>query len=356
MAKLSLILCFIFITFSVLNLCNAKKKVGIYELKNGDLSINVTNYGATILSVLVPDKQGNVADVVLGFENFGDYLHDDVYFGAIAGRVANRVGGAKFTLDGKTYKLFANDGKNTLHGGHRGFSDVIWTVSEYVKDGSLPHIVLNYNSFDGEEGFPGDLNVSVTYALTDKDKLSVTMKAKALNKPTPVNLAQHTYWNLNGHNSGDILSHEIQIFASNITPVDANLIPTGKLTPVKGTPYDFLEPQTVGSRINELKSGYDINYALDEPSDKIKKVVVVHDSKSGRTMELWANKPGVQFYSGNMLKAEKGKDGAVYGPHDGLALETQGFPDSVNHPNFPSQIVTPEKPYEHFMLYRFSTS
>ncbi|PIA27919.1 hypothetical protein AQUCO_07400036v1 [Aquilegia coerulea] len=353
MAKFSLVILLCF-TFSVLNLCNAKKPVGIYELKHGDFSMKVTNYGATILSVLIPDLQGNVADIVLGFDNFGDYLTDDVYFGAIAGRVANRVGGAKFTLDGKTYKLIANDGNNTLHGGHRGFSDVIWTVSEYVKEGPLPRIVLNYNSFDGEEGFPGDLHVSVTYALTAIDTLSVTMKAEALNKPTPVNLAQHTYWNLRGHNSGNILSHEIQIFGSNITPVDANLIPTGELAPVKDTPYDFLEPRRIGSRINDLKSGYDINYVLDGPSDQIRKVALVHDSYSGRTLELYANKPGVQFYSGNMLTSQKGKDGAIYGPHDGLALETQGFPDSVNHPNFPSQIVTTEKPYEHSMLYIFS--
>ncbi|KAF9605779.1 hypothetical protein IFM89_018445 [Coptis chinensis] len=355
LSNLSSLILFILITFTFSNLTEAKKKVGIYELKKGDISINVTNYGATILSFVLPDNQGKLADVVLGFENFADYLSDDVYFGAIAGRVANRIGGAEFHLDGKTYKLFPNDGHNTLHGGHRGFSDVIWTVSDYAKDGPSPKIVLTYNSFDGEQGFPGELNVSVTYTLVGSNKLSVVMKAEAPRKPTPVNLAQHTYWNLGGHDSGVILSNTVQLFASNITPVDSNLIPTGEIAAVKDTAYDFLEPHTVGSRINELKSGYDINYVVDGPLGGIKKVAVVHDTKSGRMLELWSDKPGLQFYSGNMLKGQKGKGGAVYGPHTGLCLETQGFPDSVNHPNFPSQIVTPEKPYEHFMLYRFTT-
>jgi aldose 1-epimerase len=195
----------------------------------------------------------------------------------------------------------------------------------------------------------------VTYELIQKNKLAVIMGAKALNKATPVNLAQHTYWNLGGQASGNILSHSLQLFGSKITSVDDQLIPTGKIDPVKGTPYDFLEPRQIGSRLKELSNGYDINYVLDSGSPlHLKKAAVVHESKSGRKMELWTNKPGVQFYTGNLLHNLKGKGGFVYSQHAALCLETQGFPDSVNHPNFPSQIVNPGQIYKHIMVYRFT--
>lgn len=205
-------------------------------------------------------------------------------------------------------------------------------------------------------GFPGDLNVTVGYSLIGDKKLRVTMKAKALNKPNPVNLAQHTYWNLGGHNSGNILSEEIQIFGSHYTPVDSELIPTGKIESVKGTPYDFLEPHKVGSRISKLPSGYDINYVLDGAAgNKLRQAAIVHDNKSGRMMELLTDAPGMQFYTSNSLKNVKGKGGFVYQSHAALCLETQAFPDSVNHPNFPSTIVTAGKTYKHHMLFKFST-
>ena len=205
-------------------------------------------------------------------------------------------------------------------------------------------------------GFPGALFVIVSYTLLGSGQLSVTMKAKALNKPTPVNLAQHTYWNLGGHNSGDILSNEVQIFGSHITAVDSHLIPTGKLVPVKGTPYDFLKPHIVGSRIKKLPTGYDINYVLDGGAGfRMKPAAVVHEKKSGRVLELSTNAPGVQFYTANFLKDVKGKGGFVYQPHAALCLETQAFPDSVNHPNFPSTIVSPGYSYKHYMLFKFST-
>ncbi|KAF9610888.1 hypothetical protein IFM89_025422, partial [Coptis chinensis] len=258
---------------------------------------------------------------------------DKVYFGATVGRVANRIGGAKFTLNGTTYKLVANEGKNILHGGKIRFGDVIWQVKKFKQDGPAPYITFAYRSADGEQGFPGAVAASVTYMLYGNQKLSVIMKARALNKATPINLALHTYWNLG----------------------DDELIPTGKIDPVKGTPFDFLKPHTVGSRIDKVPKGYDINYAVDGPNDhKLKKVVKVHDPKSGRLMKLWSDQPGVQFYTGNMLKDVKGKGGFVYGPHATLCLETQGFPDAVNHPNFPSVIVNPSKPYTHFMLFQFS--
>lgn len=210
--------------------------------------------------------------------------------------------------------------------------------------------------FRSSIGFPGDLDVSVTYKLFGDYDMSVKMKAKARKKATPVNLAQHTYWNLAGHNSGDILSNSLQLFASHYTPVDQSLIPTGKIVSVHGTPYDFTEPNTIGSRIGELPSGYDINYVLDRQGDHhaMKKAAVVKDGKSGRVMELWTNAPGVQLYTGNMLKGVVGKGGFVYEPHAAVCLETQGFPDSVNHPNFPSQIVNPGEVYRHHMLYKFS--
>ncbi|XP_061353126.1 uncharacterized protein LOC133297903 [Gastrolobium bilobum] len=330
------------------------KKIGFYELKRGNMKLNLTNYGATIISVIVPDKHGNLADITLGYDSMDSYKNDTCYFGGLIGRVANRIGKAQFTLHGKTYKLPANDNGNTLHGGTSGFSDVVWTVKSHKEDN---HITFTYDSFDNEQGFPGKLEVSVTYMLMGTNKLGVKMIATPVDKPTPVNLAQHTYWNLRGHNSGDILSHMVQIFASQITPVDDKLIPTGELKSVKGTPYDFLEPKEVGSQINELPGLYDINYVLDKGSpEHFRKVAIVKDNVSGRKLELWSNQPGVQYYTSGMLKDTIGKGGAIYHKYGGIALETQGFPDSVNHQNFPSQIVHPGETYKHYMVYRFTAS
>lgn len=233
--------------------------------------------------------------------------------------------------------------------------------SQYRKDGDVHFLDSNPKSTyvvfpECYAGFPGDLISTVTYMLVGDYELIVTMKAKALNKATPVNLAQHTYWNLGGHNSGNILSNEVQIFGSHFTPVDKQLIPTGQIVSVKRTPYDFLKPCIVGSRINKLPSGYDINYALDyTASHKLRLAAIVQHKKSGRKMELYTNAPGLQFYTGNFLKDVKGKGGCVYEAHAALCLETQGFPDAVNQPNFPSQIVFPGKAYRHSMLFKFST-
>ncbi|KAK1373355.1 Aldose 1-epimerase [Heracleum sosnowskyi] len=357
MAKLS-ILIWVILVVTVLfqiNLSTAANKggdVGVYEIKRRDFSIKVTNYGATVLSVMIPDKNGKIDDVVLGFDSVEDYSNDTTYFGALVGRVANRIGNARFTLNGVLYKLSANDGNNTLHGGKNGFSEKIWTVEDHKPDS---HITLTYNSPDGQNGFPGDVAVSVTYIFMGTNKLAVKMKANPKSKATPINLASHTYWNLAGQDSGDILSHSIQLLASKITPVDDALIPTGQIVPVSGTAYDFLQPRNIGSKINDLSDGYDINYVLDGTSKKhLNKAAIVHDSKSGRKMELWTNKPGVQFYTSNMVHNVKGKLGFVYQKYAGLCLETQGFPDSVNHPSFPSQIVNPGETYEHIMVYRFT--
>ncbi|KAL0286042.1 UNVERIFIED_CONTAM: Aldose 1-epimerase [Sesamum angustifolium] len=362
MGKAYVCLCVLITAFALR--CEGAEEIGTYELERGDFSVKISNYGATVLSLVLPDRNGKLDDVVLGYGSIDEYRsviiscslqNDTTYFGAIVGRVANRIAGAKFTLNGKLYNLPANDHGNTLHGGTIGFSDVVWTVESYVKNS---HLTLTYHSHDGEQGFPGDLSVMVTYMLIDTNKLGIKMQAKSLNKPTPVNLASHTYWNLGGHTSGDILSHTIQLRASRITPVDDKLIPTGEISPVKGTPYDFLEPRKIGSKFTELPDGYDINYVLDRTGDgkHFTKVATVHEEKSGRKMELWTDQPGVQFYTSNMLPDTVGKGGFVYKKHAAFCLETQGFPDSVNHPNFPSQILVPGVEYRNVMVYRFTAS
>ncbi|XP_022844966.1 aldose 1-epimerase [Olea europaea var. sylvestris] len=354
MAKRSLCFAVFIIALAIgRNVCEAEEEIGFYELKKGNFTVKITNYGATVLSVIVPDKHGKLDDIVLGFPSIDGYKNDSTYFGALVGRVANRIGGAQFTLNGKKYRLPANDHGNTLHGGSKGFSDVIWTVNRYVRDS---HITLSYDSYDGEQGFPGQVSVFVTYMFIGTNKLAINMQAKPINKATPINLASHTYWNLGGHNSGDILSHKIQLFGSHITPVNDKLIPTGEISAVNGTAYDFLKPREIGSKINELSDGYDINYVIDQTGKgkHISKVAVVQDRKSGRNLELWSNQPGLQFYTSNMLDDVVGKEGFIYKKYAALCLESQGFPDSVNHPNFPSQIVNPGEVYKHIMVYRFT--
>ncbi|OIV90279.1 hypothetical protein TanjilG_08316 [Lupinus angustifolius] len=358
MTNIFVLLCLFFLASSgFVNGSIKKDPIRIFELKNGDLSLKVTNWGATLVSLVLPDKNGKLGDIVLGYESLKDYINDTTYFGATVGRVANRIGGAQFTLNGTHYKLIANEGNNTLHGGPKGFTHALWKVVRYQREGDRPRITFSYHSFDGEEGFPGDLLVTVSYIL-GKNSLNIIMKAKAINKPTPVNLINHAYWNLGNHNSGNILDEVVQIFGSKTTLVDDHLIPTGKFASVKGTPYDFLKPQIVGTRINQLPktNGYDTNYVLDGANgEEIKVAAIVHDKKSGRVMKISTNAHGLQFYTANFVKNEKGKDGFVYQPRSALCLETQAFPDSVNHPNFPSTIVTPEKPYKHVMFIKFST-
>lgn len=230
---------------------------------------------------------------------------------------------------------------------------MIWTVQQHV---THSHLTLTYTSRDGEQGFPGEVSVTVIYQLFESNKLIIKMVAEPKDKPTPINLASHTYWNLKGHANGDILSHKVQLLASKITPVDSDLIPTGLISAVSGTPYDFLEPQAVGSRIGEVEGGYDINYVLDGGKPHLTKAAIVSDEESGRMMELWTNQVGLQFYTGNMIGDTVGKNGVMYQKHGGLCLETQGFPDSVNHRKFPSQVVQPGHRYEHVMVYRFTAS
>ncbi|XP_031096293.1 aldose 1-epimerase-like [Ipomoea triloba] len=342
-----LLLCFL--SFALAGLvASRQEEVEFYLINKGDFSVKLTNYGARVASVILPDKNGKLIDIVLGYDTTKEYQHDGSNFGAIVGRVANRIGGAQFTLNGILYKLDANDGNNTLHGGSKGFSNVVWKVKTHKES----YITFTYHSPDGDQGFPGDVVAQVTYTLKQNPyKLIVKMNAKALNKPTPVNLAQHNYWNLGGHDSGDILSETLQIFASHITPVDATLIPTGQILAIKNTAFDFLKPVQVGTQMAKLPAGtrgFDNNYVLDdEGAGKRKRVAKVYDERSGIGMEVGATAPGVQLYTANHLQGVKGKGGAVYESHGALCLETQGFPDAVNHPNFPSTIVTPDQPYRH---------
>ncbi|XP_020696642.2 aldose 1-epimerase-like [Dendrobium catenatum] len=328
-----------------------RKNVGIYELKKGNFSVKITNWGATVLSVILPDSKGNLADVVLGYEGLRPYINGNTYFGALVGRVAGRISGARFVLNGTAYRLYPNEGKNSLHGGHRGFSFVIWTIKEKV-DGEFPYIKLYYYSFNKEQGFPGDLDVYVTYKISGDYELSITMEAKPKTKATPVNLLQHSYWNLGGHSSGTILSNTVQIFASYLIQVDNQSIPTGTISSVSDSPFDFRKPNIIKSRIKHVKNGYNTNYVVD--GHGMRKVAVVEDGRSGRAMELWANQPGVQFYTAYYVNDVEGKGGVIYKRYAGLCMASQGFPDAVNHPQFPSQIVKPGEVYKHDMLFKFS--
>ncbi|XP_072987539.1 uncharacterized protein [Typha latifolia] len=334
------------------------KKAELFELSNGTITVKLTNFGATITSLLVPDAHGNLADVVLGFDSPDHYYisGNAPYFGCIVGRVANRIKDGQFSLNGVLYSLPINNGPNSLHGGNKGFDKILWEVAEYNK-GEKPSITFKYHSKDGEEGYPGDVAVTATYSLQSNMSLKLEMEAISIDKPTPINLAQHTYWNLAGHNSGNVLEHLIQIWASHITPVDKSSIPTGEIMSVNGTPFDFNTESRVGSRIDKVPGGYDHNYVLDcgEERSGLKRVARVKDPLSLRVLNIWTDAPGVQFYTANYVDGVVGKGGAVYEKHSGLCLETQGFPNAINQPNFPSVLVQPGAKYKHTMLFEFST-
>ncbi len=334
------------------------KEVQEFTLTNEHgIKARLINYGAILTELEVPDKEGKLADVVLGFDDLKDYLAAHPYFGATIGRVGNRIARGKFSLEGKEYKLATNNGPNSLHGGTKGFDKVLWKA-DTAQVGGQSSVIFTYRSPDGEEGYPGNLDVTVSYTLTSNNELRIDYSAKT-DKATPVNLTHHSYFNLAGHNSGDILGHELMIAADRYTPVDDSLIPTGKIEPVKGTPLDFTTPTLIGKRIGELKGepgGYDHNYVLNRKGHALELVARVRDPKSGRVMEVLTTEPGLQFYSGNFLNGtNKGKGGAVYKKHQALCLEAQHFPDSVNQPSFPSIILKPDQTYKQTTIYRFRT-
>ena len=330
-----------------------------YTLRNKNgMEIKITNYGGIITHLMAPDKNGTFEDVVLGYDSLGGYLKASPYFGALVGRYGNRIGKAKFTLEGKTYSLLANNGPNSLHGGKVGFDKVIWKAELIDNDSALK---LSYSSKDGEEGFPGTLSTEVVYRLTDNNELEIEYTATT-DKPTIVNLTNHTYFNLTG-GKRDILGHQVSINADKFVPVDNTLIPTGKLQDVKGTPFDFLQPTEIGSRIDDPKDeqikfggGYDHCWVLNESGDSLRLASTAYEPTSGRYMETFTTEPGVQFYTGNFLNGSiTGKNGVVYGKRSGFCFETEHFPDSPNQPSFPSVVLRPGETYKTKTVYKFST-
>ena len=347
------------------------KPVHLWTLKNGKgMEAEITDYGTIIVSLKVPDMKGNVADVVLGRESAADYVARTQYFGCTAGRCANRIAGGKFSIDGKQYTLATNNGANHLHGGVKGFDKVVWS-GEGALTANGPQVTFTYRSKDGEEGYPGNVDVKVVYTLTATNELVVNMSATT-DAPTCVNLAHHSYWNLAGHESGSILGHELMLPAARYTPVDATLITTGEIAPVAGTPLDFTKMKPIGRDFAQMPAtkddpgGYDHNFVLDQaPKGEQKGAgsmwlsAILRDPKSGRMMEVWSNQPGIQFYTGNFLDGIPGKDGAVYQKNGALCLETQAFPDSINKQGkagWPNVVLRPGQTYEHNMVHRFVTA
>jgi aldose 1-epimerase len=329
--------------------------VDLYVLTNASGSqAKVITYGALLTELHVPDKDGKLGDVVLGFDDLKGYLTEHPYFGATIGRVTNRIAKAKFTLDGKEYTLAANNNGHSLHGGKKGFDKVVWKA-EPVKDAAA--VKFTYVSPDGEEGYPGKLTAAVTYTLTDANEVRLDYTATT-DKPTPVNLTNHSYFNLAGPASGDILGHELTLFADKYTPADKTFIPTGELAPVKGTPFDFTTPTKIGAHIEEAKgdpSGYDLNYVVSGGDKSPALAARVREPKTGRVMEVFTTEPGLQFYTGNFLDGTvKGKGGVAYKKHQAFCLEAQHYPDSVNQPKFPSIILQPGKTYTQTTVYKFS--
>lgn len=335
------------------------KKVALYTLKNTKgMAMQVTNYGARVVSLWAPDRAGKMSDVVLGYKDIHSYVNNpgERFLGAAIGRYGNRIANGKFTLDGKEYQLAAYNNGQCLHGGLKSFDRVVWNV-----DSVMPNkICFSYLSPDGEENFPGNLNVKMTYELTDNDDFEINYTATT-DKATPVNLTNHTFFNLKGEGNGDILAHELTIRASHFTPVDSLLIPTGELKETLGTPFDFQKPRQIGSRIDmddpQLRNGqgYDHNWVLDRHTDKnLEWAATVFEPVTGRQLEVWTTEPGLQFYSGNFFDgAATGKSGQPYDYRCGIALETQHFPDSPNHPDFPNTILKPGETYQQTCVYKF---
>jgi len=332
----------------------------LYTLTNrGGMKVTLTNYGGRVVSILVPDRQGKMSDVVLGFDNLDGYLGNNPFFGALVGRYANRIGKARFTLNGVEYKLAQNDGPNTLHGGVKGFDKVAWTARESSKN--PPALELTYVSPDGEEGYPGKLTSIVVYTLTDSNELKIDYTATT-DKDTVLNLTNHAYFNLAGEGNGDILKHEIMINADRFTPVDSTLIPTSELRNVEGTPFDFRKATAIGARIDandeqiKFGRGYDHNFVLNRTGRGLSLAARVTEPQSGRVLEVRTTQPGIQFYTGNFLDGSvHGKGGKAYGRRSAFCLETQHFPDSPNQPKFLSAVLKPGQTYHETTIYKFST-
>lgn len=330
------------------------KEVDLYTLVNANgLKAKIMTYGGIVTSLEVPDRDGKLADIVLGYDTLDEYIKSNPYFGALIGRFGNRIAKGKFTLKRTEYTLATNNGPNHLHGGIKGFDKVVWDA-EAMETEEGPALKLTYTSPDGEEGYPGTLSCTVIYTLTDKNELKISYEAET-DKPTVVNLTHHSYFNLAGYDSGDILDHKLMINADNFTPVDDTLIPTGEIKPVKDTPMDFTKPMAIGSRIEQVPGGYDHNYVLNSSDGSLALAASAYDPKTGRLMEIYTTEPGIQFYSGNFLDGTLKGKGAVYNKHTGFCLEAQHFPDSPNKSNFPSVVLKPRKKYTQLTVHKFST-
>lgn len=331
--------------------------VELYVLTNNKgVVAKIMTYGALLTELHVPDRDGKFDDVVLGFDNLKSYLAGHPFFGATVGRVANRIAKGKFKLDGKEYTLATNNGPNSLHGGIKGFDKMVWKA-EPVEAREGVGVKFTYRSPDGEEGYPGNLTCTVTYTLTNQNEVKIDYAATT-DKATPVNLTNHSYFNLGGIKGGSILNHELMLVASQYSPTDDTLIPTGEIRPVKGTPLDFTNPTSIGARIAQLKGkpvGYDHNYLIRRDGEGLVLAANVYEPRTGREMLMYTTEPGVQLYTGNFLDGKlKGKGGVAYDQYHGFCLEAQHFPDSVNHPNFPSIILAPGKTYTQTTVYKFA--
>jgi len=324
------------------------KKVYLYTLKAGDLTLCLSSFGAAWTSLMVPARTGGKTDVLLGFSGLDGYLHNGPFLGVTVGRFANRIGGAGFSLNGTRYQLDDNDNGNTLHAGRRGFDKMLWS-SEAYEDSKGIFVRFELESPDGDGGFPGDLKTVVTYGLSKSNEIIAHYTAKA-SAPTPVNLTNHAYFNLVGEGSGTIHSHEARLYSSSYIEIDDNLIPTGRLLPVRDTPFDFRERKPV---LRDREEGYDHCFTIEGDPGKLRPCAEIFEPVSGRAMKVFTTQPGVQFYTGNMLIDVPGKAGSVYRKHTGFCLETQSFPDSPNHPDFPSCIVGPDKDYHEKAVFSF---
>ncbi|MFA9396981.1 MAG: aldose epimerase family protein [Clostridiaceae bacterium] len=336
------------------------EEANIYTLSNKNgMKAKITNYGAIVQSLFVPDRNGVCEDVVLGYDNLESYFTNPGYFGVIAGRYANRIANASFKLNDKEYNLAKNDGNNHLHGGIKGFNKVLWKA-EIIEENGEESLSLSYKSVDMEEGYPGNLNVKVIYTVTEDNELKIEYKGIS-DKDTIVNLTNHSYFNLNGYGSGDVLNHDLMINADNFTVIDKEAIPTGELRKVFGTPFDFTKLKKIGKNIDDSyeqvksSSGYDHNFVINDEGEKLKKTAYAIGDKSGITMEVYTTKPGVQLYTANFLDgSEIGKNSTPCNERNGFCLETQHYPDSINQNNFPSPIIKKGEEYNYLTIYKFS--
>lgn len=329
-------------------------EVFVFTLKNKNgLQAKIINYGGTIISLEVPDKNGSMSDIVLGFPTWEQWIDNPAYFNCIVGRTCNRIGGARFTIDGIEYHVSANHGDISLHGGFKGFHQKVWNAETFVEQDKTG-LILTYLSIDGEEGFPGNLQVKTVYTLNNFDEISTEFFATT-DKPTPVNLTNHAYFNLGGEGSGEIYSHELILLADEITATDSNSIPSGHFTAVANTPFDFTTAHTIGERIAQLTNGYDDNFALRNKSGKLECAAIVLEPTSGRKLEVFTTEPGIQLYTSNWFDGSLiGKTGKPHTNHTAFCLETQHYPDSMNHATFPNVILRPGDEFYSKTVWKFS--